>query len=306
VRDPRRRVGVVISVPRPSLYPAGFPGLLQHVIRAEELGFDEIAVGEHLLISEELERAAGRFRWPFDAEWPEPFIMLAAIASRTSRVRLVTDVVIAPLRPAVVLAKLAATLDMISGGRLELGLGTGWQEHEYQAVGVPFEARVRRLEETIAACRTLWSGGPVDFQSDSVYFHSAWSSPFPVQPGGPPIFIAGAPIEAVARRVARLGDGWTTIPRADSEVESGIALCRAAFEAAGRDPVTLRVRLNAWNNREAQTEVDLDAVFAKVERYWGMGVTDVNLVLADLAGTPEEAEAVFQAASEHFRLRAAL
>ena len=302
MRDPRRRLGIVVSVPRPSLYPGGFPDLLQLAVRAEEVGFDEVAVGEHLLISEELERAAGRFRWPFDAEWPEPFIVLAAIASRTSRIRLVTDVIIAPLRPAVVLAKMVATLDMISGGRVELGVGTGWQEHEYRAVGVPFGERVRRLEDAVAACRKLWSGGPVDFESASVSFQGAWSSPFPVQPGGPPVFIAGGPIEPVARRVARLGDGWTTVPRSDAEVEAGIRICRAAFESAGRDPGSLRVRLNAWNSREAQAAVDLPAVFAKVERYWEMGVTDVNLVLADLAGTPAEAEVVFQAAASRFRL----
>jgi probable F420-dependent oxidoreductase len=299
-----RRLGIGIGVPRPSLQPGGFEDVLDLVVLAEELGFDEVAIGEHLLISEALDPALGRYRWPLDAAWPEPFLVLAAIAARTRRIRLVTDVVIAPLRPAVVLAKLAATLDLISGGRLELGVGTGWQEHEYLAVGVPFRGRTRRLEESVEACRALWSGGRATFKSGSVAFDAAWSCPFPVQPGGPPVFIAGGASEAVAERVARLGDGWTTVPRPDAEIAHGIQLCRRAFVAAGRDPERLLVRLNAWNNREALQEPDVDAVLATVERYWAMGVTNVNLIVADLAGTPEEAEAVFRRAAEHFRLRA--
>jgi hypothetical protein len=118
------------------------------------------------------------------------------------------------------------------------------------------------------------------------------------------VFIAGGSSEAVASRVARLGDGWTTVPRPDEEIAHGIELCRRAFEAAGRDPDTLLVRLNAWNNREALEEPDLGAVLAKVERYWAMGVTNVNLIVADLAGTPAEAEAVFREAAEHFSLGA--
>jgi len=298
----RRRLGIGIGVPRPSLQPRGFEDVLDLVVLAEELGFAEVAIGEHLLISENLDPAKGRYRWPLDAAWPEPFLVLAAIASRTRRIRLVTDVVIAPLRPAVVLAKLAATLDMLSGGRFELGVGSGWQEHEYVAVGVPFEGRVRRMEEAIQACRALWGGGRAAFKSDTVAFEGAWSSPFPVQPGGPPVFIAGGASEAVANRVARLGDGWTTVPRPDEEIARGIELCRQAFAAAGRDPDTLLVRLNAWNNREALAEPDLGAVLTKVERYWELGVTNVNLIVADLAGTPAEAEAVFRHAAGHFRL----
>lgn len=299
-----RRIGIGIGVPRPSLQPGGFADILELVVLAEDLGFDEVAIGEHLLISEKLDPKAGRYRWPMDAAWPEPFLVLAAIASRTRRIRLVTDVVIAPLRPAVVLAKMAATLDVISGGRLELGVGSGWQEHEYAAAGVPFKGRTRRLEETVAACRALWRGGPANFGSDTVSFEAAWSCPLPVQPGGPPVFIAGGSSEAVAERVARLGDGWTTVPRPDDEIAHGIALCRQAYAAAGRDPKTLKVRLNAWNNREALQELDIDAVLAKVERYWEMGVTNVNLIVADLAASPEEAKAVLERAAGHFRLGA--
>jgi len=300
-----RRLGIGIGVPRPSLQPRGFEDVLDLVSLAETLGFAEVAIGEHLLISENLDSAKGRYRWPLDAPWPEPFLVLAAIASRTRQIRLVTDVVIAPLRPAVVLAKLSATLDMLSGGRFELGVGSGWQEHEYAAVGVPFRGRVRRMEEAVEACRALWAGGPAAFRSDTVVFEGAWSSPFPVQSAGPPVFIAGGSSEAVAERVARLADGWTTVPRPDDEIARGIDLCRRAFAAAGRDPDTLRVRLNAWNNREAHEEPDLGVVLAKVERYWDMGVTNVNLIVADLAGTPAEAEAVFRQAAKHFRLEAA-
>jgi probable F420-dependent oxidoreductase len=298
----RHHVGIGIGVPRPSLQPRGFADVVEIVELAEGLGFDEVAVGEHLLISERLDTKAGRYRWPMDASWPEPFLVLAALASRTRRIRLVTDVVIAPLRPAVVLAKMAATLDVISEGRLELGVGTGWQEHEYAAVGVPFKGRTRRLEETVAACRALWSGGPVSLASDSVSFEAAWSCPFPIQPGGPPVFIAGGASEAVAERVAHFGDGWTTVPRPDEEIAHGIALCRKAYTAAGRDPNTLKVRLNAWNNREALQEPDVDAVLAKVERYWQMGVTNVNLIVADLAGTPAAAKEVLSRAAKHLRL----
>src|SRR4051794_1650938 len=121
--DNRRRLGICIGVPLATLTPRGFADTLELAALAEELGFAEVATGEHLLISEDLDAEVGRYRWPLDAPWPEPFMVMAAIASRTSRIRLVTDVVIAPLRPSVVLAKLAATLDWLSGGRLELGVG---------------------------------------------------------------------------------------------------------------------------------------------------------------------------------------
>src|SRR3954465_6149142 len=128
---------------------------------AEDAGVDRMVVTDHIVLGSGTDAYAwGRFPTAPDGPWLEPLTCLTAIAAVTTRLRLATGVLIAPLRPAAVLAKTVATLDVMSGGRVDLGGGVGWHREEYDAVGLDFRARGRLLDETMAACRALWSELP--------------------------------------------------------------------------------------------------------------------------------------------------
>ena len=172
----------------------------------------------------------------------EPLTTLAAIAGATSRVRLVTGILIAPLRQAVVLAKTVASLDALSGGRVDLGVGVGWQPEEYAAVGVPFERRWSRLDDTMRACRVLWRRVPASFTSPTVSFDDVYCTPLPAQ-ARLPVWYGAAMTDRLAARIAELGDGWYPVgaPTAE-ELRTGGDVARKAFAEAGRDPSTLGVR----------------------------------------------------------------
>jgi len=158
-----RPVKLALAIPS---YGSFFPSDRLHEIvgltrMAEDAGVDTVVVPDHLVMSDRTDRYRwGRFPLPVDAPWLEPLTVLAAIAGATRRVRLATGILIAPLRPAALLAKTAATLDVLSRGRLDLGVGTGWQKEEFDAVQLDYGRRGRLLDDTIAACRALWGRQP--------------------------------------------------------------------------------------------------------------------------------------------------
>ncbi|HLS80033.1 MAG TPA: LLM class flavin-dependent oxidoreductase, partial [Steroidobacter sp.] len=136
---------------------------------ADEAGVDQVSITDHVVMGENVDKYPyGRFPSPLDFPWFEPLTVLAAIAGATRRIRLSTGVLIAPLRPAVLLAKQLATLDVMSRGRVSIGLGLGWQKEEYDAAGVPWEGRYTRLEEQIRVCKLLWSEAPASFKGSTV------------------------------------------------------------------------------------------------------------------------------------------
>jgi probable F420-dependent oxidoreductase len=192
----------------------------------------------------------GTFRWAPDEPWPEPLTALAAVAGATSRIRLGTGILIAPLRPAVLLAKTAATLDVLSGGRLELGVGVGWQRAEYEALGLDFDRRWSLLDDAMRACRVLWDEGPSSFVSESVSFEGIHCSPKPAQ-DRLPVWLGARATLATAARVAGYGDAWFPLEATTPEqVASGAAVVREALAGVGRDPDALHVRVPlqlAWN-----------------------------------------------------------
>ncbi|MER7754429.1 TIGR03619 family F420-dependent LLM class oxidoreductase [Kitasatospora sp. NPDC097643] len=168
--------------------------VLRAARRAEELGFDHVAVGNRLLDS----------GFGLDTD---PLVLLSAVAAVTTRLRLLTSVLVAPYYPAPVLANQAATLDVVSGGRLILGVGTGWNPAEFEAVGVPVRERGARTDDHLAASRALWAQRPADFDGPFTRLRGARLGVPPVTPGGPPVWVGGHS-DAALRRVLRLGDGW--------------------------------------------------------------------------------------------------
>lgn len=161
---------------------------------AEDLGFDHVAVGNRLLDS----------GFGLDTD---PLILLSAVAGATTRLRLLTSVLVAPYYPALVLANQAATLDVVSGGRLILGVGIGWNPDEFDAVGVPIRERGARTDDHLAAARVLWSQRPADFDGPFTRLRAAHLGVPPVTPGGPPVWIGGHS-DVALRRALRFGDGW--------------------------------------------------------------------------------------------------
>jgi probable F420-dependent oxidoreductase len=161
---------------------------------AEALGFDHVAVGNRLLDS----------GFGLDAD---PLVLLSAVAGATARLRLLTSVLVAPYYPALVLANQAATLDVVSGGRLILGVGTGWNPDEFDAVGVPSRERGARADDHLEAAKALWTQRPADFNGPFTTLRAARLGVPPVTPGGPPVWVGGHS-DAALRRALRFGDGW--------------------------------------------------------------------------------------------------
>ena len=180
--------------------PGGWQHLLDRACAADEAGIDRIFVSDHVVFGENMEAYArpevggqegGRQPTGPDGHWLEPLTVLTALSSVTSRVRLATGILLAGLRRPAVLAKAAATLDVLSGGRLDLGVGVGWQREEYEAAGLDFERRGRILDHTLAVCQTLWRDSPATFQSEELTFEGVHQMPHPLQPGGVPIWVSG-------------------------------------------------------------------------------------------------------------------
>ncbi|MGZ7013075.1 MAG: TIGR03619 family F420-dependent LLM class oxidoreductase [Acidimicrobiales bacterium] len=228
---------------------------------AEDAGIDRLVVVDHVVMGANTDAYRwGRFPTAPEAPWLEPLTMLAGLAASTSTVRLATGVIIPALRGAPLLAKTAATLDVMSQGRLELGVGLGWQREEYEASGLDWSRRGALLTDTLGACRALWSDWPATYRSDTVQFTDIWCSPRPVQAGGVPFWIAGTLSAANLDRLVRFGQGW--IPIMGESVDglaAGVAQVRQALADAGRDPAELGVQGALAVVRDADKRADLAA-----------------------------------------------
>jgi len=263
---------------------AGDPrGVLEVARQAEAAGVDALTLTDHVVMGERTDRYPfGRFPVPPEYPWFEPLTMLAAIAGATSQIRLATGVLISPLRPAVLLAKIAATLDVVSGGRLDLGVGTGWQREEYDASGIPFEGRAARMDDQLRACRALWRDAPASFASETVRFERIWSRPAPLQ-SPLPLWFGVAPTEANARRIAELGQGWVPIYPDPEFIRNGVERIRRAFERAGRDPASLRVRATTPVRYDEKGRGDLETALGAIDAARAAGATDIEFMVASFA-----------------------
>jgi probable F420-dependent oxidoreductase len=201
--------------------------------RAEHLGYDGIWVSDHIVIPDS---AVDRFGSLFY----EPLTVLGFAAACTSRVRLGTTVIILPYRNPLVTAKVLATLDVLSGGRVTAGMGVGWTEDEFRALGVPFQERGAVSDEYIAAFKALWTQDKPAFHGQYVRFDNIAFEPKPVQKPHIPIWIGGNSKRAIRRAVA-LGDGWHPTRPLVEDVKAGVAYLRDVCAHRGRDPKTLMI-----------------------------------------------------------------
>jgi probable F420-dependent oxidoreductase len=211
---------------------------------AEDAGFDALITVEHVIWPTAYSSAypyspTGKIPGNPSTPLPDPLIWMAWVAATTSRIRFMTGILILPQRNPVVLAKEVATLDYMSGGRIELGIGVGWLKEEFEALGVPWERRGKRADEYVAAMRALWARDDASFAGEFVSFTGVSSNPKPVK-GHVPIVVGGHS-EAAAQRAGRLGDGFFPLNAGQGEIGALIAMMRRAAEAAGRDPRAVAV-----------------------------------------------------------------
>ena len=212
--------------------------------RADAAGFESLWGGEHVILPATIESkypytADGKIPAEDDTPIPDPLIWLAFAAAAAPGLRIGTCILIVPQRNPLVLAKELATLDQLSGGRVELGLGVGWLKEEFDALGVPWERRGTRNDEYIEAMRVLWTEPKVEFHGEFVDFAPVTCSPRPVQEAIP--IITGGDSEAAIRRAARLSDGYFPGEGDPERLRSLIARVRQAAEDAGRDPESIEI-----------------------------------------------------------------
>jgi probable F420-dependent oxidoreductase len=212
------------------------PGNVSAVARrAEELGYGSLWTFQRVVVPVD-EDYGPQYRSVLD-----PVVALGFAAAVTSGIRLGTAVVDAPFLSPTILAKQLASVDVLAGGRLDVGLGLGWARHEFAAVGAPYERRGARLAEYVACLRALWADDPVTFSGDFYEVPPARMLPKPVQRPAPPILLGGSADPAL-RRAGRIADGWISGSRADlTAVADAVATIRGAAQEAGRDPSTLRM-----------------------------------------------------------------
>ena len=289
--------------------PGGWDDMIRRAEEADRAGIDRLALSDHVVFGERLEEygdparggtTGGRQPTGPDGHWLEPLTVATYLAARTTHVRFFTGILLAALRRPVVLAKTTATLDVLSGGRLDLGVGVGWQREEYEAAGLDYTRRGHLLDHTLGVVQTLWRETAADFADDHLAFTAIHQMPKPRSPGGVPIWVSGTVNDRAMARLARFGQGW--IPwgaDADDLVES-IPRMRAAVTAAGGDPDPIEVLGALSVVKGDDGAVDLDATMAAVPALRDAGVTDFRLGFRIRPDAPD-AEARMAALVNAFR-----
>ena len=211
-------------------FEATTEGISETACKAEALGFDAVLLNDHIIVDGS-PRAVTSWGNTYD-----PLIALAYVAARTTRIRLGTSVLIMPYRNPVATAKMMATLDQMSSGRLIAGVGVGWCETEFAALGVPFHERGARTTEYLRIWQACWAPDPVSFQGQFFSFTDMYTKPKPLQQPHPPIWIGGAS-HAALRRAAEFAQVWQPTPMALADLRACQAYLREACAKRGRQDV---------------------------------------------------------------------
>jgi len=213
----------------------------------EELGYDHLVIFDHVLGADSNRPGGWNGAYDHRSMFHEPFVLYGYLASLTTRLNLATAIIVLPQRQTALVAKQAAELDILSRGRLILGVGIGWNQVEYEALGMDFTNRGRRVEEQVAVLRLLWTEEVVDFKGRWHRVDRAGLNPLPVQ-RPIPVWMGGGwdrqtrtVVEPVLRRIARIADGWFTHLPANEDGRAGMAAFRRLVEEEGRDPAKLPV-----------------------------------------------------------------
>jgi len=226
--------------------PFSNPDLLAHLATtAERCGFESLWTVEHVVIPKGYQTPYpyskdGKIPGGEDVAIPDPLLPLGFVAALTKKIKLATGVMILPQRHPLYVAKELATLDLLSGGRTILGIGSGWLKEEFDALGLDFHARGARTDEAIKSMRALWRDNPSSFHGKHFDFGPVMSFPKPVQKNGVPVHIGGHS-PAAAKRAGRLGDGFFPALSDPPKLTELFGLMREAAAKAGRDAKTIEL-----------------------------------------------------------------
>jgi probable F420-dependent oxidoreductase len=244
------------------------PGLHVEITElADRLGFESVWMPEHLVFPVEMSRSPypGQEHPPVPPQTPvhDVFAYLSFMAGRTSRIRLGSHVYNIGLRHPFIAARAVTTLDVVSGGRAIFGVGASWLESEWDAVGLDFASRGKRVDECLTICKRLWTEEVVEHRGDFVAFESVMFEPKPVQKPWPPIIIGGVS-KAALRRAARHGDGWIGMGDTEDSVRAAVAELRRLRDEAGRgdDPfeITCGAPVTSEDDIERLAAIGVDRV----------------------------------------------
>ncbi|TMA74634.1 MAG: LLM class F420-dependent oxidoreductase, partial [Deltaproteobacteria bacterium] len=226
--------------------PFAFPEMLTHLAQtAERVGVESLWTVEHVVIpvgyaSTYPYDPSGKIQAPDQVPIPDPLVALGYVAGVTKKIRLATGIVILPQRHPLYIAKEVATLDVLSHGRVILGIGVGWLAEEFDALGIPFAERAARTAEMVRAMRSLWKDEAEPFQGKFYRWPKVESHPKPVQKPGVPIVVGGH-TELAARRAARYGDGFFPGVAEDAKLKDILAIMADECRKLGRDPKTIEI-----------------------------------------------------------------
>lgn len=279
-------------------YPSDPNAVRDYAQTVEGLGFTHLLAYDHVLGADPQRPGGLNGPYTFRDPFHEVFTLFAYLAGVTQRMELVTGILILPQRQTALVAKQAATLDVLSAGRLRLGVGLGWNGVEYTALNENFHNRGKRIEEQIEVLRRLWSEPLVTFEGRWHKIEAAGINPLPVQRPIPLWF--GGYVEAVLRRAARLGDGWMPGVRQAADAQPSLEIIRQEMETAGRDPSTFGIELRL-HYRDGNPE----SWGATLEGWQAVGATHASINTMGCSFThPEQHLAALRRFAEAIGIRA--
>jgi probable F420-dependent oxidoreductase len=260
------KVGVIF----PQTEIGNDPSVIKDFVQAvEELGYDHLVIFDHVLGADANRTDRPRGPYTHDTAFHEPFVLYGYLAAVTQRIELVTGVIILPQRQTALVAKQAAEIDILSGGRLRLGVGTGWNAVEYEALNEDFHNRGKRQEEQIQLMRKLWSEPLVNFEGKWHHIDGAGLKPLPGRQI--PIWFGGRD-EHVIERAARIGDGWLLNQPPGDHLDESLARLRQSLRANGRDPKSFGIE-----GFTGYGDGDLDRAGRQMEAWAAAGATHISV-----------------------------
>ncbi len=260
-------------------------------VAADQCGIESLWAVEHVVIphgyqSQYPYHESGRIPGAEDPDMPDPLLWLAYAAALTNEVKLATGILIVPQRNPVVLAKECASLHRLSAGRFELGVGVGWLQEEFDALGVPFADRGRRTDEYCDAMQSLWSQDKASYKGTYANFHNAISRPQPA--GGSVPLVVGGHSEAAARRAGRIGSGFFPARGSDEELTHLMEVVRRSAADHGRDGDAIEMTTMVWSGRRGSLD--------RVKELEDLGID--RLVVAPPTSNPAKIRAAIESFAE--------
>ena len=274
-----------------NLYGGEITSYIEISKMAENHGFDSVSLTDHLVMGKNLQNYPfGTFPLPSDSNWFEPLTTLTMIASHTSTIKLATAIIIAPLRNPAVLAKTLSTLDSISNGRLELGVGLGWQKEEYDVAGISFDEKEERFWETLDVIKLLHGSNPVSFKGKFFEFSDIWCKP-EIKQKEIPILFGVKMTDKNANKISAVGDGWIPIKTSPDFIKNGSDLLHDAFKKADRSEIP-RIRGQLPTQLNEDNIPDLSKTIDCLQLSMDAGLNEVEFFPINFCQSPDQLDLV--------------